>query len=136
MRSRSMMFVVALLVVAAASPSFAIAPFYKAFKAQHLDKLEDKTFAEEVDKETNRCFVCHQGKSKKNRNAFGVEVGKLLTKKDKDNTAKIEENLKKALEMHVDPKDPKSETYMDRLKAGKWPVGTLEELKKEPEKKS
>jgi hypothetical protein len=79
--------------------------------------------------------VCHQGKaSKKNRNAFGAEVAKLLTKKDIKDHEKIAAGLKKALAMHVDPKDPKSETYMDRLQAGKWPGGTLEDLKKEPKK--
>ena len=36
--------------------------------------------------------------------------------------------------MHVDPKDDKSETYGDRIKAGKWSAGDLEALKKEPEK--
>ena len=34
--------------------------------------------------------------------------------------------------MHVDPKDEKSETYLDRLKASKWPGGNLEDLKKDP----
>jgi hypothetical protein len=38
--------------------------------------------------------------------------------------------------MHVDPKDDKSETYMDRLMASKWPGGKLEDLKKDPPKKA
>ncbi len=61
-------------------------------------------------------------------------VGKFLTKKDAKKPEKIAEGLKKALAMHVDPKDEKSETYLDRLKAGKWPGGDLEDLKKEPKK--
>jgi hypothetical protein len=34
--------------------------------------------------------------------------------------------------MRVEPTNEKSETYADRVKAGKWPAGELEELKKEP----
>ena len=77
---------------------------------------------------------CHQGKQKKNRNEFGKVVGKFLTKKDAKDKEKIAAGLKKALAMHVDPKNDKSETYMDRLKASKWPAGKLEDLKKEPKK--
>ena len=54
-----------------------------------------------------------------------------LIKKEEKDTTKIEDAIKKALQAHVDPKDDKSETYPDRVKAGKFPVGTLEELKKE-----
>ena len=34
--------------------------------------------------------------------------------------------------MHVDPKDDKSETYLDRVKAGKCPVGELRNSKEGP----
>jgi hypothetical protein len=56
----------------------------------------------------------------------------LDRKKDLRDVKKISESINKALAMHVDPKDEKSETYADRLKAGKWPGGDLEDLKKEP----
>src|SRR5439155_24316825 len=104
------------------------------FKKDYLDKHPDKKFVETVDKADVKCFVCHQGKKKKdNRNAFGQELAKLLDrKKDLKNDEKITASIKKVLAMHVDPKNDKSETYMDRLKASKWPAGDLEELKKEP----
>ena len=90
----------------------------------------DKEYAETVNKGTNKCFVCHQGKkSKKNRNPFGQEVLKLLdAKKNIKDTDKIVDALKKAVAMHVDPKDEKSETYLDRITASKWPGGELENL--------
>jgi hypothetical protein len=34
--------------------------------------------------------------------------------------------------MHVDPKDKKSETYLDLIKASKWPGGELKQLMEEP----
>ena len=37
--------------------------------------------------------------------------------------------------MHVDPKNDKSETYLERLNKGQWPGGKLEDLKKDPPKK-
>lgn len=129
--------VLALVALAASRPAVAIPLFAKVFKQDYLDNNADKKFAEESGKPPTSCLFCHQGaKNRKNRNAFGKEVGKLLNKKDNskptpENMAKITEALKKVMAMHVDPKDDKSETYLDRVKAGKFPVGTLEELKVE-----
>jgi hypothetical protein len=121
-----------LIALIATRPAYAILPFYNAFKKDYLDHLEDKQFAEEVNKASNRCFICHQSKDRKNRNKMGKELSKFLnSKKDAKDAEKISASIKKVLEMHVDPKDDKSETYLDRLKASKWPAGELEELKKE-----
>lgn len=138
MRYRCLLVAVLVLIVTAASrPAFAIPQFSKVFKQDYLDNNADKKFAEEASKAPNSCLICHQGvKNRKNRNALGKEVAKLLNKKDDskpnpETLKKISEALKKALAQHVDPKDDKSETYLDRVKAGKYPAGTLEELKKE-----
>jgi hypothetical protein len=56
----------------------------------------------------------------------------LDRKKDSKDKEKIQAAIKKVAEMHVDPKDKKSETYLDRIKASKWPGGELKELKEEP----
>jgi hypothetical protein len=122
------------VLIAFVSPAGAIPQFYAEFKKDYLDSLKDKKFAEAMGKSDVKCLACHQGKQKKNRNSFGKEVGKVLTKKDKSDNEKIAAGLKKALAMHVDPKDEKSETYMDRLKASKWPGGKLEDLMKDPKK--
>ena len=124
------------VVIAIASRAGAYPQFQKAFQEGYLNSLKDKKVAETMEKADVKCLVCHQGKQKKNRNAFGKEVGKLLKKKDVKDNEKIVAGLKKALEMHVDPKNDKSETYMDRLMAGKWPGGTIEDLKKEPKKEA
>ena len=76
------------------------------------------------------------GKKRKNRNAFGQQLAELLdAKKDVKDKEKIVAALKKVVAMHVDPNDEKSETYLDRIKASKWPAGELEDLQREPEKK-
>jgi cytochrome c2 len=115
-------------------PALAIPQFYNVYKAEYLDNHPDKKYAEAVNKASDKCFVCHQGKkSKKNHNVFGEHlVGVLDRKKDSRDTEKIAAAIKKVVEMHVDPKDDKSETYLDRIKASKWPGGELDELKKEP----
>jgi cytochrome c2 len=126
-----------LIAVLASESAFAIPAFSKVFVKEYVVNNENKQFAEEAAKSPNSCYICHQGKERKNRNAFGKEVGKLLDKKkDAKNEQKISDSIKKALEQHVDPKDDKSETYMDRVKAGKYPAGTLEQLKKDPPKDS
>jgi hypothetical protein len=127
----------ACLVSALASPAGAYPQFQKAFQDAYLKSLKDKKVAEAMEKGDVKCLVCHQGKqTKKNRNDFGKVVGKLLTKKDVKNNDKIVAELKKALATHVDPKNEKSETYLDRLNKGQWPGGKLEDLKKEPKKEA
>jgi hypothetical protein len=125
------------LALVVARPSFAVLQFYQVFKAEYLDNHPDKEFAATVNKTANRCFVCHQGKkSKKNHNAFGkLLVEPLDWKKDAKDKEKIIAALKKAVATHVDPKNEKSETYLDRIEASKWPGGELKDLEKEPEKK-
>lgn len=135
MRFRYLLIAAAAVIACGISrPASAIMPFYNQFKKDILSDHPDKKFVEEVTNDQNKCLICHQGKkSKKNKNSFGVEVGKLLDKKkDAKDTEKISASIKKVLAMHVDPKDEKSETYMDRIKASKWPAGNLEDLKKEP----
>src|SRR5450755_1444633 len=73
-------------------PAAAFPEYFKAWQGEYLDSTEhpaDPTFAEHVRKDV-KCLLCHQGmKSKENRNAYGAELAKILTKKDKKNTDKI-----------------------------------------------
>jgi cytochrome c2 len=124
-----------LLVLISSRPAPAVVQFYTVFAKEHLDTHPDKEFAAAVKKAAVRCYLCHQGKNRKNHNLFGDHLVEMLDrKKDLRDVAKISESIKMALAMHVDPNDEKSETYADRLKASKWPGGELDELKKEPPK--
>ena len=136
MRSVCLLTVATLLfTLGIAPPAAAVVQFYNAYAKQYLDTHPDKEYAAAVKKPAVRCFVCHQGKSRKHHNAFGEHLEELLDrKKDIRNVEKITAALKAVVEMRVDPKDEKSETYLDRIKASKWPGGELEELKKEPPK--
>ena len=79
MRYRYLLVAASLLIaLTAASPARAVLPFYTVFKKEYLDKHPDKKFVEEVNKASNRCFVCHQGKtqaSQRVRQAFGGAAG-------------------------------------------------------------
>ncbi len=113
-------------------PAAAVQQFYDAFVKNYIADHPNKEYADMVTKEA-KCFVCHQGTKRANRNPFGKEVAKLLNRRrDAKDQEKIADGLKKALAMHVDPKDDKSETFLDRVKAAKLPGGNLEDLKKEP----
>jgi len=117
-------------------PALAIKQFNDEFKK--LYKV-DKESVEKSDFEKAvleaKCFVCHQGKKKKNRNAYGMELSKLLhKKKDAKNPEKIIEALEKVAKLHTDAKDEKSPTYGDLIKAGKLPGGSLEDAKKDAKK--
>ena len=96
MRKLSLLFAIPLLL-SLASYAGAVPKFYQVFKKDYLEKLDDKKFAEAMDKPDVSCLVCHQGKKKKdNRNSFGKELAKLLDrKKDLKNDKKIAESIRK-----------------------------------------
>lgn len=119
-----------------ARPALAIPQFFNEFKALYADPEgsdEQKELAktiEDIKPAALRCNVCHEGKDKKKKNAYGQALGELLDKKeDKDNKEKIKEAIEKVGEMKVDPDDEKSPTYGEVLKEGKLPI----EIKAEKE---
>ncbi len=100
----------------------------KAFRDEFLAKYvkadssdpKERAFAEACDKA--KCSICHEGKSKKNRNAYGKALGKLLSREsDKENKPKIRAALDKVAAMNSDPDDPKSPKFGDLIKEGKIP---------------
>ena len=118
-------------------PALAVKAFSDQFmKLYKVDKKAEKQteFSEAVLKA--KCFTCHQGKKKKDRNLYGMELSVLLDKKkDAKNPEKIVEALEKVATMHSDPKDKKSPTFGELIKAGKLPGGSLEDCKKKPEER-
>lgn len=81
---------------------------------------KDIAWAEACDKA--RCNICHEGLLKKNRNAYGKSLAKLLSRKaDTENKEKIRAALHQVAKEKVDPKDPKSPTFGDLIKAAKLP---------------
>jgi hypothetical protein len=115
-------------------PAAAFPEYYKAWQGEYLDNADhkaDPTFAEHVKKDV-KCLVCHQGtKSKENRNSYGADLAKLLTKKDKKNTEKILAAFKTVADMK--PEGGK-ETFGQLITEGKLPGGDLDALKVEPAK--
>jgi len=122
-----------LIGLVSARPAGAVLQFYNVFKTEYLEKHPDKEYVAALTKASDKCYVCHQGKNRKHHNEFGLHLVDLLDrKKDMKDVEKIKAAIAKVVAMHVDPKDEKSETYADRIKASKWPGGELAELKKEP----
>jgi hypothetical protein len=110
----------------AVQSAYAILPFSKEFTGKYVKEdskeKKDQEFAKLVAE--TKCNVCHMGKSKKDRNPYGVELSKLLDKKaDKDNKDKIKSALAKVEKLPVDPKDKKSPTFGQLIKEGKLPGG-------------
>jgi hypothetical protein len=115
---------VALLATTAARPAFAIKQFFDEFSAVYVNAEgsdAEKALAAAV--ETAKCNVCHYGKSKKDRNAYGEALAELLDKKeDKDNMEKIRASLEKVAAME----GPDGKTFGDRMKAGMLPADAPE----------
>lgn len=133
MRNFCLLVLVGLFVSTIARPASAVLQFYKVWETEYLANHPDKDYVALVKKPANRCFVCHVGKKRKHRNTYGAEMEETLDwKKDSKDKEKILAAIKAAGERHVDPNDESSETFAQRIAAGKFPSGELDDLKKEP----
>lgn len=111
--------------------------YYKAFKKTYVGEEKtdaQKSLAKEI-KRVEGCNVCHDPRkdadgivSKKNRNPFGMQLAKLLSKEDQKNSKKILESFAKVEKVKL---EGCKETIGETLKSGKLPF----EYKEEKEEK-
>lgn len=117
--------VAAVIVVGSTiNSAHAIPPFNKEFDALYVKDSKNEEFVAAVKKA--KCLVCHgknaEGKEdKKVRNEYGKAVGKLVTKKDKDDTAKIKAALEQVAKEKSNPEDANSPTFGELISKGKLP---------------
>jgi hypothetical protein len=117
-RPHACFLVLALAAVAGVSPTpaFAIKQFADEFKAVYVK--EGTPLAAAVD--TAKCNVCHAGKSKKDRNAYGEALAERLDKEtDKKDVAKIRAVLEEVAKL---PSKVDGKTFGDLIAAGKLPA--------------
>jgi hypothetical protein len=120
---RLVMIGAAFVLGSAGREAFAIKQFADEFKAVYVK--EGTPLAAEV--ETAKCNVCHKGKSKKDRNAYGEALAKLLDKKeDKDNKDKIRQALDTVAKESSNPADAAAPTFGALIEQGKLPGGPVE----------
>lgn len=123
MPARLALLALSLAIGGSAREAFAIKQFSDEFKAVYVK--EGTPLAAEV--ETAKCNVCHKGSSKKDRNAYGEALAKLLDKKeDKDNKDKIRQALETVAKESSDPSQADAPTFGDLIAAGKLPGGPVE----------
>lgn len=116
-----------------AQSASAIAQFQKVFLDEYIENHENKEFAESIKKMKVKCLLCHQGKKRTNHNPYGKHLVPLLDKKkDMKDVDKIKAALEEVAKLHSDPKDDKSPTFGDLIKAGTLPGGKIEDVEKEP----
>ncbi len=114
----------------AASPAHAIKNFQDDFVVRYVEPHDDDP-KEAVKKkamlaqaiEKVKCNVCHNGRDKKRRNAYGDELAKLLDKKaDAENTRKVIQAMEQVGKAKSNPRNQKSPTFADLISQGKLPV--------------
>ena len=108
-----------------ASPAVAVKEFKDAFKAKYVKPdstaANDVALAKAFDQAS--CTVCHAGgDNKKIRNDYGKQLAKLVSKKDKKNTAKIRAAMDTVAKLKSKPSDPKSPTFGEKIASGKLPA--------------
>ncbi|MDA7885508.1 hypothetical protein N9B10_01355 [Pirellulales bacterium] len=97
-----------------ASPAFAVKQFYDEFKEVYVNNGELDASAVAKAK----CNLCHEGKSKKNKNAYGKLLDTLL---DRKKDAKNPEKIREALAKVESEKNSSGVTYGELFKEGKLP---------------
>jgi predicted Ser/Thr protein kinase len=113
-----------LLAGPAIRPAYAIKQFADEFKEVYVK--EGSPLAAEVEKA--KCNVCHVGKSKKDRNAYGQALAERLDKKeDKDNKEKIRKALEEVAALSSDPGKADALTFGQLIAEGKLPGGPVAE---------
>ena len=123
----------AAMVFVTARPALAVKAFYDQFTEMYVTDETSEEYTKLVKKA--RCYVCHQGRNKKNHNPYGEALEEFLSKGDAKDTEKIVDALKKVGEMNSDADDKESPTYDELIAEGKLPGGPLEEVRKEPTEK-
>jgi hypothetical protein len=113
------------MISMSASPAFAVKEFKDAFKSKYVKPdstaANDVALAAAVDQTS--CGICHaDANNKKKRNAYGKQLEKLISKKDKKDKDKIFKAMDKVAAMKVKPADPKSPTFGDKISGGKLPA--------------
>lgn len=112
------------------SPAHAIKNFQDDFFSRYVDPSANdrqeaarkKVLLAEV-VEGAKCNVCHDGRDKRRRNAYGDELARLLDKKaDAENTERVISALEVVGRIKCDPTDENSLTYGDLIGLGKLPV--------------
>ena len=112
-----MVLILAACVSVVPTPAFAIMQFADEFKAVYVK--EGTPLAAAV--KAAKCNVCHQGESKKNRNAYGQALAERLDKKE---DAKNVEKIRQALaEVAALPSAVEGKTFGDLIAEGKLPAG-------------
>ncbi len=112
------------LLLAVAAPAQARPPYKKEFDAKYAkaDGTEiEKALAAKAEKA--KCNICHKGKSKKDRNAYGEALSQFLKKEDEKDLEKIRASLDKVSEMKSKKDDDKSPTFGELIKNGDLPGG-------------
>ena len=115
--------VVAVAAASASRPAFAIKQFFDEFKTMYVkaDSTDPAEKALATAVETEKCNVCHVGKSKKERNAYGEALAGLLDKKeDAKNVDKIRQALEEVAAL---PSAVAGKTFGDLIAEGKLPAG-------------
>ena len=113
----------AVAVGSSAREAFAIKQFFDEFKTVYAK--DGTPLAAAV--ETAKCNVCHVGKSKKDRNAYGNALAEKLDKKeDAKNVEKIRKALEEVAALPSDSAKAYSPTFGALLAEGKLPGGTAE----------
>lgn len=97
-----------------ASPAFAVKQFYDEFKEVYVNNgnLDASVVAKA------KCNLCHEGKSKKDKNAYGELLDKLL---DRKKDARNPEKIRQALVAVESEKSPSGKTYGELIKEGNLP---------------
>ena len=113
----------AIVVGSSAREAFAIKQFFDEFKTVYVK--EGTPLAAAV--ETAKCNVCHAGKSKKDRNAYGNALAERLDKKeDAKNVEKIRKALEEVAALSSDPAKADAPTFGKLIEEGKLPGGNAE----------
>ena len=101
------------------------------YKTQLEEMTKDGKFAATYKDLTQKCNVCHYGKTKKNRNDFGQAINKSINdevyKSMKSDKEQLKKKITEALKSAMKEKSPTGKTFGQLIEAGELPAKNPEE---------
>jgi hypothetical protein len=95
-------------------------PYFDEFREKYADQGAD--YVQLIDE--TKCAICHKGKSKNERNSYGIALSKVIAKNEK-----VKANINQALGKIENEKSPSGETFIELLRRGKLPGANGQDAK-------
>jgi hypothetical protein len=107
----------------AVPPAYAVKEFYAQLEAKYVnrDSRDENDVAVANAFQEARCTICHPADDKHKLSRYAAQLSMRVGAHDKKNKKRIQDALEEVGALRSDHRDPKSPTYHELFRQGKFP---------------